>query len=265
MALTVQQKVDIRRHLGVPASGIAASNYVVGLRTILRVGQLELYMNVLSAEEESVVTGYPLGLLRIFGDVVAGNTVTATINGTPVTYTATSNDASSTQPLFNVAAGLAAACNNSNLVVFGAAASIIGAGEPPYTLPNFAQITFSSPTTFTLTGSSSGLSTAILANGATYPSPALPLTNPDNSVTTYYGYIPICNFLEGQIGTATANLSLRSAGGLSTQAAAAFRQDEVGARRELYDFWRMQLGNFLSVGPNPAGRGGMGSHLGITV
>ena len=265
MALTAQAKVDIRRHLGVPASGIANSNYVVGLRTILRVGQLELYMNVLSAEEEGVVTGNPYGLLRIFGDVQSGNTVTATINGTPVTYTATSQDAASQQPLFNVAAGLANLCNTSSLAVFGAAGSIIGAGEPPSTLPNFAQVTFSNQSTFTLTGSATGLSVAVLANGSVYPSPALPITNPDNSVTTYYGYLPICNFLEGQIGTATMNLSLRSAGGLSTQAAAAFRQDEVGARRELYDFWCSQLGNFLSVGRDPAGRKGMGSHLGITV
>lgn len=239
MSLSLQTKVDIRRHLGVPAAGYPTSGYTGGIRIVQSTGQLETYMDNLQADEESVVTGFPYGLVRIFGTPTAGNTVTLTINGTPVVYTVTENDATSTMPapLQAVAYNVASAVNAANLGPLAAGGFNYGA-TPAKTLPDGSQVSISNPSTFTVTASASGLSAVVIANGSTFPNPQITTS----AGSTIYGYVPICNYLEGQV--MNPNLSLQYV----KADAVTFRADEVAARLQAYRWACRQLGNFLSVG-----------------
>jgi hypothetical protein len=258
MALSAQQKVSIRDHLCVPFAGVPQSTYTAGLRTILTVGQLEMYLNVLQVEEECRLTGYPFGVLRIFGNVSAGQTVTATINGTPVTYDVQASDALSPTPLLAVAGGLANAINISTVGVQSATGSITSGDVAPAALPVFGQVTLTNPTLFTLTAGATGGLNCIVdpsGNGQTYPQPNTALLS---GVPALYGYIAICDYMLARIAQADAFLSFDTADVVK------FRKYEIEKRTQLYDFWRKKMGVALSVGPNPAGTEGMGSGFGIT-
>lgn len=258
MALSQQSKIDCRRHLCVPAAGIPQSGYTAGLRTILTVGQLEAYMNLLQAEEECVLSGYPYGQVNIFGsNPVAGNTVTATINSTPVVYTVQASDVANGQPLNSIAGGLANAISIANLGIYAASGSITSGDVAPAALPIYGQVTIVNATTFTLTASATGaLGVSVPANGSTYPHPN---TLNIQGAPALYGYIPILNYLEERL------LQLDVFASFSATGEVKFNPLELYRRIELYDEWRRKLGNFLSVGPNPAGRNGMGSGFGIKV
>lgn len=278
MALSNSQLADIRRHLSVPFAGVPDSRFTAGIRTLLRVGQLEFYVQVLQIEEEAILTGYPYAYLRIAGKPQVGQTLSVVINGgSPITYTVSPADlvtvdsTDTSTPLKSVAAGLALNINLAGIAQLAAAAAVTYRAAPPATTPNIGILTLLSQTAFTVTASvTAGTGIGIIvdpaANGANYPWPRLtPDVPAGQTQVTYYGYINICNFLESAIASSTDNMSLKSAGGLSPQAAAVFAQDEVAKRAKLYDYFRRQLGNSLSVGMDPAGRGGMGSGLGITV
>ena len=257
MALTAQQKVAIRGHLLVPYAGIPFSGNTAGLRTILTVGQLEAYMNFLQLEEECQLTGYPFGAVQIYGYPANGNTVTATINSTPVTYTVQPSDLLALQPLANIANNLATKINMSNVGVQAATGSISTGDTAPAALPSFGQVSIVSPTTFTLTASATGgvsVNVPPGANGQSYPQPNL--TNVAG-VPTLYGYIAICDYLQARIVQEDAFLSFETADVVK------FRKYSVNKRIELYDYWRGRMGIALSVGPNPAGTQGMGSGFGI--
>lgn len=258
MALSAQNKVDIRRHLSVPAAGIPQSGYTSGLRTILTVGQLEAYMNLLQAEEECVLTGYPYGQVNIFGTPAVGNTVTATVNSTPCVYTVTQADLNAGGlALQSIAGGLATKINIANLGIVAASGSITSGDVAPAALPVYGQVTIVNQTTFTLTASATGaLGVSVPANGATYPHPN---TTNINGAPTLYGYIPILNYLEERLLQVDTFASFNATGEVK------FSPIELYRRTDLYDSWRRKLGNFLSVGSDPAGRAGMGSSFGIKV
>ena len=110
--LTLGQRIDIRRHLGVPFAGLASSGMTMGIRTIFEAGQLEFYMLNLQPAEESVLTGSPYGSIRMYGNVIAGQVTTVTINGTPIVYTSTAADAAATDPRQSVAINIANAINS---------------------------------------------------------------------------------------------------------------------------------------------------------
>lgn len=261
MALSQQIKIDCRRHLCVPFAGIPQSGYTAGLRTILTVGQLEAYLNLLQAEEECLITGYPFGQINIYGAPAVGQSVTATVNGTPVTYNVQESDVTNAQPLNAVAGGLATALNIANLGITAASGSITSGDVTPAALPVYGQVTIVNPTTFTLTTSAVGLGVNLVANGSTYPHPN---TASINGAPTLYGYVPILNYLEERTIQPDTFLSFTGASGAGG-AGVNFNPLEIYRRVELYDVWRKKLGNVLSVGPNPAGTNGMGSRFGITV
>jgi len=250
MALSLQTKVDIRRHLDVPAAGYPISAIVGGIRTVQASGQLETYMNALQAEEECVITGFPYAQVRIFGLPQIGSSVTVTVNGTPITYTAQASDFgpnnsplyySPIPPLQSIAFNLANRINASNVGPLAAGGMNYGA-VPPVTLPDGSQVTITNPTTFTVSASGSGITAVVVANGSTYPSPQMQAVLPDGTQTVLYGFVPICNYLEGQVYAPSLSLQFQVTDVVT------FRPDEVAARLQSYKLACMRLGKFLSVG-----------------
>ena len=262
MALADNEIIDVRRHLNVPFSGLSATGLTMGIRTIFQAGQLEFYMKNLQPYEESVLTGRPYGKILIYGTVVALQTVTATINGTPVTYAVLAADAAATYPLQAVANGLAAAINVTGIGGVFAGGYQILPNAPQGQLPAQGVVTLiaSTTATFTLTSSSTGAITAYTsANGSVIPFPNLTFADQNGVSQTLNGYINICNYLEANIVSASGNLALLSAG----SGAAILRPYEIKQRIQLYDYWRTRMGRMLSVGPDAWGfRGNTGSNQG---
>jgi hypothetical protein len=256
MALSAQHKVDIRRHLKVPFSGIPNSQYVAGLRTILTVGQLEMYMNVLAAEEECTLTGYPCALVRIWGTPAVGNIVRLTINNQLVSYAVHSADVLASQPLLSIANNLAQQVNLSGIAVQAATGSISTADVPPAALPATGQLSIVCPQPFTLSATGTGLAAVVdpVLNGQTFPSPNFA---GNYGVTPVYGYINICNYLENRTGQEDAFASFSKTDIMT------FRKYPLQQRLDLYNMWVKKMGVALSVGANPAGTEGMGSAFGI--
>lgn len=258
MALTAQQKVDIRRHLNVPFAGIPFSGYTSGLRTILTVGQLESYMNLLQVEEEATLTGNPFGAVRIYGYPAVGITVSVTINGRIAAYTVTQADMNAKQPLASIANNLATAINQSGLGMQAATGSISTGDVAPAALPAQGQVSIVNTDTFYLTAQSSSTALSVVvdpgADGQSFPFPSFAV---NAGVPAIYGYLPICNYLEGRIGQEDAFLSFETADVVK------FRNNSIEKRVQLYELWRKRMGVALSVGANPAGTEGMGSSFGL--
>lgn len=268
MALDFTTKVDIRRHLRVPFAGYPTSGYYGGIRTVLTVGQLEYYMNNLQVEEECVLTGNPFGRVVLNGEGAVGDVVTATINGTPVSYTVTAANLTNptiydqpVSPLDAICWGWANAINQAALGPV-AAGGLNFKATPPVTTPPPGQLTLVRyGQTFTLSASviSAGLSVTLVANGSNYPNPQsqIPVAS---AQTVIYGYVPICNALENLCVTQNG-LSLW----LKQAETVQFRRDEVPARVQVYRWWCKQLGTALSVGPAPYGVHGGASDWGAKV
>jgi hypothetical protein len=265
--LTDIEKIDVRRHLGVPFAGLATSGLTMGIRTIFQPGQLEFYMQNLQPYEESVLSGRPYGQVRIYGGaVVVGQTVTATVNGIPCTYVVTANDVLSPTPMQSVANGLASAVNlqgGNNGGVFAGGAIVLPNGGPSQ-LPAFGYVTLVSSypgTTFTLTSSATGGLTAFTsANGQVVPNPTSTFLDQNGSSVTLTGYIAFCNYLQSNIVSASGNMAMLNAGGPGV---AQLRPYEMKQRVELYNYWREQMGTVLSVGKDAWGfRGNTGSNQG---
>jgi hypothetical protein len=264
--LTDIEKIDLRRHLAVPFAGIQTTGLTMGIRTIFTAGQLEFYMINLQPYEESVLTGRPYGQIRLVGQPVAGNQVTAVVNGITCTYTVQAADTIGNYPLGNVANGLAAVINNQSPNTGGvfAGGAYQPQSAPPAQLPGFAFVTLVSAipgTTFTLTSSFIGaVSSLVTANGGVVPHPNSTFLDQAGNSVTVTGYIAICNYLQENIVTASGNLSLLNAGGPGV---AQFRPYEIKQRIELYDYWREQMGRVMSVGKDAWGfRGNTGSNQG---
>lgn len=267
--LDFQTKVDIRRHLRVPFAGYPTSGYYGGIRTVLTVGQLESYMNNLQAEEEATLTGNPYGAIRLFGIPSVGDVLTAVVNGKSASYTVQVSDTQNPviqlqpiTPLDAVSFNFATAINAAALGV-QAAGGLNFKASPPVTLPSASQVTMSaSGQTFTLTSNttSTTMTVQVVANGSFYPSPKLP-TLVEGVQTTVYGYVPICNALESQVGDNSSYLSTW----MTKADVVSFRPDQLAARVQTYRWWCKQMGVALSVGPAPAGEAGMGSGFGTKV
>ena len=269
MALTFQQKIDVRRHLRVPFAGYPTSGYYGGIRTVLTVGQLEYYLVNLQAEEESAMTGFPYGQLRLLGVPTVGDVLTAFVNGSPASYTVQASDLENPilnlqpiSPLDSVAFNFATAINQANIGV-QAAGGINFKASAPVTLPNASQVTMTANgPTFSLTAEAQSATMALQvgANGSFYPSPTV-TTLVAGAQTTINGYIPICNALESQCGDTANYLSTW----LSQADVVKFRADSFPARVQQYRWWCKEMGVALSVGPAPAGEAGMGSKFGTKV
>lgn len=256
MALTLENKTAIRRHLkypviglirtGSPAYGTLASGFA-GYRYFQAYGALEYKMNNLNPDEEARLLGQALAGLAVLGNQPAvGDAVAVTLSGSPIaspqTLTATypSNPPSGDGRLWlvNQLAYLA----NSNVVLQAAGVQ----GVAPYGTGPFAEsavplpeVAFTAPATFSISTASSGsgqCSGSITASGQLLP----PSTSLDG-VSTIYGYLPIADGLENNWLTASQNLDTIQADVWKG------RLNEAGARRSLYEQWVQQLGDFLGV------------------
>lgn len=256
------ERVDVKRHLSIPFSGLAATGMTMGIRTIFEAGQLEFYMSNLQPYEESTLTGRPYGQLRIYGNIAVGQTITATVNGAPVSYTVTIADAASANAVQSVANGLAAAINLQGVAlgnIFCGGASVLS-NAPAAQLPSFGYVTLvsSTPATFTLTVSGTGgLTAGLSANGSTLPHPNSTWIDQLGVTQTVNGYIGFCNYLQESIATASGNMAMLNAGGPGV---AQLRPYEMQQRIQLYDYWRGLMGRVLSVSKDAWGfRGSNGA------
>lgn len=83
--------------------------------------------------------------------------------------------------------------------------------------------------------------------GGTDPlAPTDPSFTDPTSGKVLQGYLPICNWLEGQIGLATDNYDIDKAGDYSA------RKNETSLRVGLYDWWCQRLAQFMLVPINPS-------------
>ena len=91
---------------------------------------------------------------------------------------------------------------------------------------------------------------AITATGERLP----PITSLDDGITTLYGYLPICDGLEGAWMSSSSNLDTIRADVWTGRA------NEAGARQSLSSNWRAQMADFLNVpiwkSPNNVARRG---------
>jgi hypothetical protein len=260
--LTLIEKASIRDLLGVPMAGVPSGGHTAGYRFLGRVGQLEFYMNNLGVEEESVITGRPIGVIIASGDPSLGQTFVINTNGVPIPYTVTSTDMSNQYPRQSVLLNTINAINLAN-IGFWAGSSNSGdaqAGAQPLTAPPFGQIVITNKCTFDLTTSSTGANMRFFVsmNGDTYPRPAMAVKDPVTRQTTMvYGYINVCLQLRDDILNARNNLSLSSAGAKGDQGGAQFRPDELAQRVMLFRSYTRMLGDALYAGPDPSGRLGL--------
>lgn len=80
---------------------------------------------------------------------------------------------------------------------------------------------------------------AILLGGIDPDAPTNPNFIDPATDIVYQGYLPICNFLEGQIAVSTDSFDIQKAGSYES------RPDEMNWRISLYNYWRTKLADFM--------------------
>lgn len=254
MPLTLSQKSSIRRHLKYPlvgnittspGGGTLAQGFQ-GYRFFQAYGALEFKMNNLAPDEECRLLGTAYGAAALIGGQPApGNTVSVTLSGgaiaSPQTITATAGatipNTDMRLPLINaLAAGIAA---NTVLQAAGVVAlAPYGTGPFSQNAVPVPEFSVSAPSPFTITGSGVGLLVPqITANGVLLP----PSASLDGGVTTIYGYLPLCDALEGAYLGTSDNLDTSKADVWTA------RGNEAGQRRSLYENWVALMADFLGT------------------
>ena len=264
--LTLIEKSYVRDLLTVPMSGVPTGGHTSGYRYLGRVGQLEFYMNNLGIEEESIITGRPIGLIVATGDPSLGQVLTVNVNGSPASYVTQVSDLSAYDPRGTVLAQLVTAINAmGNGYVSGRVNfQPSQAGQPFTTSPTIGQLMVTGKNTCSLSVMTSpgGVNLAVAMDGNSYPEPSLDIRDRNTGTTSaIHGYIPVCLQLRKDIISARVNLSLLSAGAKGDQGGATFRPSEIADRVELFRYFTGMLGNALYAGPDPTGRGGTGGRV----
>ncbi len=281
MPLSLSQKSSIRRHLkfapamlprNSPSSGAALGSFM-GFRWNAFWGQLEFALNNLDANEEARLLGNGYGAVALMGPLLtiagttnpqAGDEVAITFSGgnlaSPHTVTTTAVAGDS---LLTLCARIAStvnqdatmqAANIQALAPFGTGAfsqnylganSLAGnqgnpAGNVAIPMP---EVAFQSPVAFTVASvtSTGAIGAAITAIGSKL-SPSAPVDWTVLPYGTVYGYLPICDSLEGSKYGASSNLSTAQAGG---PLGVTFRMDEVRERTRLYNHACMEMAKYL--------------------
>jgi hypothetical protein len=272
MSLDFLSKAQIRRHLGIPFAATPLGNVTMGIRTVTRAGQLELYMNVLAPEEEAILLGQPYGLIQLYGPWSAGDVlsvslssfVTPSVSGT-MTYTVQTSDTTAKYPWLTIATNMAQrllALNSSiGLSVISASGVPTDPMNPPVSSPPFGQITLRSPVQFNVSVSGNGLT--LLADGTVYPSPVYTTTDSSGNAVVYYGLLPICNALESDLINTSPQIAFDVAGGTAT-GQVVFRKEALRQHLQLYRFYTRQMG--VSLGFYPAyGASGGSRSFGVVI
>lgn len=241
-------KQRIRVHMGVPVLGVQNSGFSLGYRFTNVMGLLEYRMINMQPFEEASITGVPAAMAMVGpGTPVAGDTLTLTVNAlAPITYTVTSQDVLSTDPLGTVSQNFANQINaNSTLN-----STVVATFAPSKTQPAFNTVAPNatlilqalSATVFTISCSFSGHTNFVAYMQGTLPAP---YSTFQEDGLTLHGYVPICDYLQGK--TASASDLLKFAQADVTK----FRPDELGARAAVYKYWCKQLAQFLGIPLNP--------------
>jgi len=279
MPLTLQQKGDLRRHLGYPliglprisqAGGTLAAGTAASYRYFQTYGMLEFRMNNLQAVEEATLTGGYYSSVSVIGPTPnVGDTVVATFTGaftgSPVVLTVVVTSQmiipNPPDPVYvNSNAGLGVVANLSQQVLQNATLVVAGFsgfspyGTGPFNYQNISiplpECTFTAPIPYTLTVTTTGVVAAqVVMNGQQQIPPYLPIM-PGITTTTTYGFIPILDFLEASYGGTTQNLDTISASVWTA------RHTELAERMSLYLVWREKLAAFLDIPVNPVARAG---------
>jgi len=238
--LSEQVKTDIRRHLKQRILGTGYRGTLAPAYLIMPNMNLETRLNTLRPSEESVLTGRAYGSIQVFAPMVAGAVITATFTAaaltSPVAISATVQAGDTPS---DVCGRLASAANaSSDLITAGFKGQAPWNDNPAAadTVPN-PEVQFTAPDVFTMTVATTGTVGAVAVN--TGERTDLNIVIAKRPLTQKFGYVPICNYLEGAIGGATRNLDISKA------ESAVFRQDEVEARRDLYDYYVNQMADFL--------------------
>lgn len=275
MSLDFLSKAQIRRHLRVPFAATPAGNVTMGIRTVTRAGQLELYMNVLAPEEEAILLGKPYALLQLYPDWSAGQQITVSLANfsTPavtgsVTYTVQTADVMYSSPWLQIATNLAQAIsglsNSLGMGIVAASGIPTSAMNPPVSSPPFGQITLTSSSLFTVTVSGPG--TNLLADGTVYPAPTYTADdgggNPANAII-YHGLLPICNALESDFLGISPQLAFDAAGSSAT-GQVLFRKQALRQHLQLYRYYVKLMGVSLGYYPATYPSGGSRSY-GISI
>lgn len=258
MIITRREKVRIRHHLGVAAAGSSNVNlnqWLVNKRVL----SMEAYINSLSVEELSMLTGRPFGAVAVIGNPTAGQHLTLRINGTDFTYQVTNGDAASPQGLFRVVNALANLVNAGAVMVYAATNLAANQQEPPQQVPAACEVSLLSwkfdPFELEMSFEPGGCALAITADGGTYVGNEMSYKPAVGAKTVTHGFIPILDQLENEILFSRSHLAASSAG---EGKAIALRADELAQRHGLYRYYCGLMGNMLAVGGDPTGQLGGG-------
>jgi hypothetical protein len=266
MVLPEYLKDRVRIHLDVPVIGIQDSGSMFGYRFPNVMGLLENRMNMLQPFEFATITGTPTASLSLMqnGTILAGGTITISVNSIPVIYTITSADASAPDPVLSIAT------NASNLISATLPSLVIASAQPtivfPITTigrsPSQWQVTLSSTndSTFTVAISgSTGNPYAYVSLQGIMPKPSYTFVEDSYTAT---GYLPILDYLESKVAGSSDLMKFSKADVVD------FRRDEMGARSGLYWWWKKRLSTVFGVPIRPlpmVGRfGGSGTNLRMT-
>jgi hypothetical protein len=262
MALTLQTKVAIRRHLGYPLAGLQRISPAGGTlasannayRFFESYGQLEYRMNQLAPAEEAVLTGSPYGAIGFNNantPIDAGSVITVTLSSpqfsnNPVILTYTVQPTDDLLSICGQIANLAAL----NPVFSSAgyyAINDYGTGAFSQQLVPFPITSFIAPantSSFSIAVSGSGNTVPqIVADGQLQP-PFLfiDVTIPPEKV---YGYVPILDVLESFYGSSVQNMSTSKAREWTRNAW------ELKEKKALYNMWRQRLAQYMGISLDP--------------
>lgn len=248
-------KSRIRMHLGIPAAGIPQTGSMLGWRYNPQVGTLEYRMINLQPLEEGQITGNPTAVVQITGNPQVGDRVTLTIGtNAPISYTVQASDLAVAIPLQLISQNWALAITAANQGYLG------DYGIPPQTKPFEGNsfytgtliVTPTPPgsTTFTIAVATTGNTIPYIQQQGVQLPPSVTFAETN---TTVYGYVAICDYLEGRIANAADLVKYaqtKGAGG----AGVAMRMNELAERRNIYNDWCQRLADFFGVSRYPMGR-----------
>lgn len=282
MPLTLEQKSNVRRHLGFGPAGLMRGNPSggtlaagqQGYRFFQAYGQLEFRMNSLAPDEESRLLGKAYGGVMLIGGATltpgSVGTITFTsptaVVGQVATYTSIVGDSQ-----LSFIANLASAVNNNSTLASNGILSLAPYGTGPFSqsflggpvgntgvpipqLGIISAVAFTFTTSFTGTAGTSMVATAsggFLGPSATTDRTTLPFT-----VT--FGYLPILDAVEASLYGAFGNLDTSQADVWTA------RMDEPEAKARLLKYMRMDLWRFMGF-DNASNGTGMGGHGGMSV
>lgn len=261
----------ISRHLNVPVMGIANNSFSYGLAAYdpsvpyySQPGALSERLLNLSPSEESVLTGLPIAEIVLTGQVLAGSSLGVSalaMTGStemPIdlgSYTPTPYDLTTIEPLFQITTNLALAINMTSSPYVATAGpheagGLRSASQASLTIQALTPVAFN----VSLLPAALG---AYVASQGTLPTVSQTFQEPSGNPVSVYGLVPICDYLESKIASASDVAQLASVQKV------AFAQNEADKRLQVYNLYRLRLAQFF-FGANGAtflsgGRRGRGA------